>query len=97
MSDKKPAAPPQSLGGVADLALLLSVTQTSAMTGVSKITVRRRLHAGEWPGGRIGRKLLVPRAFVLDLVAAIESGMELINAEAYAARRAAERQAEAAS
>lgn len=97
MSDKKPAAPPQAHGGVADLALLLSVAQTSLMTGLSKITVRRRLHAGAWPGGRSGRKLLVPRAFVLDLVAAIESGMELVNAEAYAARRVAERKAEAAS
>ena len=77
--------------------LLLSVAQTAKMVNLSGMTVRRRIHSGEWPGGRSGRKLLVPRAFVLDLVAAIESGLEFVNAEAYAARRAAERQAEAAS
>jgi excisionase family DNA binding protein len=90
----------QSAPGATDRqaeSLLLSVTQTARMVNLSGMTVRRRIHSGAWPGGRSGRKLLVPRAFVDDLIAAIESGSELVNAESYAAQRAAERQAAAAS
>lgn len=89
MSDKGTSAAAETLP------LLLSVTETSNMTGLSKITVRRRVNSGDWPGGRSGRKLLIPRAFVLDFVKAIESGTQLVNAESYAIARAAARQAEA--
>lgn len=71
-------------GGSAADPLLMDVTEAAAKLRLSKMTVYRRLRSGEWPGGRCGRKWLMPRAFVLGLVAEISSGRNVI-AEQYAA------------
>jgi hypothetical protein len=42
----------------------VSVADASEAIGLSKITVLRRMRAGQWPGGRSGRKWLVNAAFV---------------------------------
>jgi hypothetical protein len=42
----------------------VSVADASDAIGLSRITVLRRMRAGQWTGGRSGRKWLVNAAFV---------------------------------
>ena len=49
----------------------VSVADASDAIGLSRITVLRRMRAGQWPGGRSGRKWLVNAAFVR----AVEAGL----------------------
>jgi excisionase family DNA binding protein len=67
-----------------DTRRLLPVSEVAGITGLSKWTILRRIHSGEWPSGRSGRKYLIPRSFVDGLVAEIEGGRQVV-AEGYAA------------
>ena len=63
------SSPGRTTGGA-----LVSITEAATLLGVSKMTVRRRIHSKSWPSGRCGKKHLLPRSFVDGAVAAIESG-----------------------
>lgn len=75
MSDKTPAEAPGAG---------YSITEAATALALSKITVLRRVSAGTWPGGRVGRKWLVSRPFIDALAMAIETRPQ-VNAEAFAA------------
>lgn len=75
MSDQTPAEAPGAGYSIADAADVI---------GLSNITVLRRVSAGTWPGGRVGRKWLVSRPFVDALVLAITTCPQ-VNAETFAA------------
>jgi hypothetical protein len=76
---------------------LLSVAEASAALGTfSETTILRRLHAGQWPGGKSGRKWHVSQAFVDALLGAITSVPNL-NVEEFAAAWMARHSAPAAA
>lgn len=54
--------PAWRLGGV-------SVREAVTLTTLSRGTILARVYSGEWPVTRIGRRLILPRAFLLDLLA----------------------------
>ena len=62
----------------------ISVKDTAGLLGVSKETVYRRYHAGQFPGRRFGRAISILRVFVDDLVGEINSGRP-VNVEEFAA------------
>jgi len=62
----------------------ISVKDTAGLLGVSKGTVYRRYHAGQFPGRRFGRAISILRVFVDDLVGEINSGRP-VNVEEFAA------------
>lgn len=66
MSGKGPSGSGRCAAGV-------SVADASDAIGLSRITVLRRLRAGQWPGGRSGRKWLVSAEFVRAVEAGLES------------------------
>lgn len=74
MSDESPQGDKSSPGRTVDRGQLLSITEAATLLGVSKMTVRRRIHSKTWPSGRCGKKHLLPRSFVEGAVAAIEAG-----------------------
>jgi excisionase family DNA binding protein len=51
-----------------------TVAQTAKVLGVSSLTVYRRTSTGEIPSTRMGRKVLIPAAFIEALVAKAMSG-----------------------
>lgn len=65
-----------------------SVAEAAAILGLSYVTVYRRMcgrdDRADWPGGRIGGKLLVSRPFVDALAVAIKTRPR-VNADAFAA------------
>lgn len=61
-----------------------TITEAASAIGLSGITVHRRVSAGTWPGGRVGRKWLVSRTFIDALAEAISTKPQ-VNAEAFAA------------
>lgn len=71
---------------------LLPVRVAAQMLGCSDMTIRRRVYARQFPAVKIGRKTLVPRAFVEELLAAADSG-ETVVLEEFAASWAAEHKA----
>ncbi len=74
----------QSPDPAAGASLLVEVSEAARLLGLSKMTIYRRIRSGDWPSGRCGRKHLLPRAFVMGLVAEIASGRQ-VNADQYAA------------
>ena len=71
---------------------LLSVAEAAVLLPVSRETIRRRLRAQAWPGGRCGRRYVLPRLFVTALAAAWASGSGVSDREfaaLWAERRAA--------
>lgn len=58
-------------GGVSDG---LSVTDTAAKLNLSQMTVYRRCRTRAWPACRSGRKWIVSRAFVDEVVTQLKSG-----------------------
>jgi excisionase family DNA binding protein len=75
VSDKSPSDAP---------AAGYTVTEAADAIGLSGITVLRRVSSGTWPGGRVGRKWLVSRAFIDALAEAITTRPQ-VNAETFAA------------
>ena len=75
MSNKTPAEAPGAG---------YSIAEAADAIGLSGITVLRRVSAGTWPGGRVGRKWLVSRPFIDALAVAITTRPQ-VNAEAFAA------------
>lgn len=64
------------------------------MLGCSEMTIRRRIYARQFPAVKIGRKAMVPRAFVEQLLAAADAGETVVLEEfaaAWAADKAAQR------
>jgi excisionase family DNA binding protein len=57
---------------------LMTVTQAATMLGFSDMTIRRRIEARQFPAVKIGRKALVPRAFVEELLKAASSGQTVV-------------------
>jgi excisionase family DNA binding protein len=55
-----------------------TVAQTAKSLNVSKLTVYRRTVTGEIPSTRIGRKVLIPAAFIEKLVTQAMSEVQLI-------------------
>ncbi|MFC8921735.1 helix-turn-helix domain-containing protein [Cellulosimicrobium sp. NPDC057127] len=45
---------------------VLNVGEVASLLGVDPRTVASSVHAGELPGTRLGRRLLIPRAPLLD-------------------------------
>jgi excisionase family DNA binding protein len=74
LSDKSHQGDKSSPGRTPDRGQLVSITEAAMLLGVSKMTVRRRVHSKTWPSGRCGKKHLLPRSFVEGAVAAIEAG-----------------------
>jgi len=73
---------------------LLLVRQAADMLGCSEMTIRRRIYARQFPAVRIGRKAMVPRAFVEQLLAAADAGETVVLEEfasAWAADKGAQR------
>lgn len=73
---------------------LLLVRQAADMLGCSEMTIRRRIYARQFPAVKIGRKAMVPRAFVEQLLAAADAGETVVLEEfaaAWAADKAAQR------
>jgi excisionase family DNA binding protein len=50
----------------------LSLTEAGAMAGLSEISVRRRVRAGRLPAVRVGRRILVRRSDVEQVLLARE-------------------------
>lgn len=57
---------------------LITVAETARMLGCSNMTIRRRIDARQFPAVKIGRKAMVPRAFVERLLAAAASGRTVV-------------------
>jgi excisionase family DNA binding protein len=53
-----------------------TVAQTAKTLNVAKLTVYRRTATGEIPSTRIGRKVLIPAAFIENLVTQTLSGAQ---------------------
>jgi len=79
-----------------DSCLFLSVAEVAACTGLSTMTVYRRIRSGAWPSARSGRKHLIPRDFVEGLVAEMRATGQ-INFEQYGTRAWRERTREESS
>lgn len=62
----------------ADAPLVLDVSETARLLGLSKMTVYRRIRSGNWPCGRSGRKWLVSNDFVHALAAELRSGRQVV-------------------
>ncbi|GEM_PF-687803 len=56
---------PQPLAGYSDL---LTVQDLHALTGLSEQTIRAEINSGELPGCRIGRRLYVPKKYLLEYI-----------------------------
>jgi excisionase family DNA binding protein len=52
-----------------------SVAQAAKSLNVAKLTVYRRTATGEIPSTRMGRKVLIPAAYIENLVAQTMSGV----------------------
>ena len=50
------------------ISLVLSVKQTSTMLGVGETSVRKRMKDGEIPFLRVGRRIVIPKAVILEMV-----------------------------
>lgn len=74
MSEQSTQADTSGPGRTADRGALVSIAEAAMLLGVSKMTVRRRIHSKIWPSGRCGKKHLLPRSFIDGAVAAIEAG-----------------------
>jgi hypothetical protein len=64
------------------------------MLGCSDMTIRRRIYARQFPAVTIGRKAMVPRVFVEQLLAAAAAGQTVVLEEfasAWAAQNGADR------
>ncbi len=61
---------------------LMSVKEAAAALGCSEMTIRRRITARQFPAVRTGRKSMVPRAFITNLVAQAEAGKTVVVDEA---------------
>ncbi|MDR1445498.1 MAG: excisionase family DNA-binding protein [Treponema sp.] len=55
-----------------------SVSQTAKALGVSSLTVYRRTSSGEIPSTHMGRKVLIPAAFIEKLVSQAMSGTQRV-------------------
>jgi len=64
-----------------DLPPTLSVEQAGAMLGIPRATAYRAAAAGQLPTFRIGRRLLVPTARLLDLLGLAAEGVDTYDAE----------------
>jgi excisionase family DNA binding protein len=53
-----------------------TVTQTAKSLNVAKLTVYRRTATGEIPSTRMGRRVLIPAAFIENLVSQAMSGAQ---------------------
>jgi excisionase family DNA binding protein len=53
-----------------------TVAQTAETLNVAKLTVYRRTTTGEIPSTRMGRKVLIPAAFIENLVTQTLSGAQ---------------------
>jgi excisionase family DNA binding protein len=53
-----------------------SVAQTAKSLNVAKLTVYRRTATGEIPSTRMGRKVLIPAAYIETLVAQAMTGTQ---------------------
>jgi excisionase family DNA binding protein len=58
-----------------------SVTQAAKSLNVAKLTVYRRTATGEIPSTRMGRKILIPAAYIEKLVAQTMSGQRVTSPE----------------
>lgn len=56
---------PQFLAGYPDL---LTVRDLHTLTGLSEQTIRAEINSGELPGCRIGRRLYVPKKYLLEYI-----------------------------
>jgi excisionase family DNA binding protein len=57
---------------------LLTVRSVAAKLGCSEMTIRRRIYARQFPAVKIGRKTMVPREFVDELLAAASAGHTVV-------------------
>ncbi|NLT56625.1 MAG: helix-turn-helix domain-containing protein [Actinomycetales bacterium] len=57
---------------------LITVAETARILGFSHMTIRRRIASRQFPAVRIGRKSMIPRAFVMELLAAARSGRTVV-------------------
>jgi excisionase family DNA binding protein len=64
-----------------DLPPTLSVEQAGAMLGIPRATAYRAAAAGQLPTFRIGRRLLVPTARLLDLLGLAAEAVDTDDAE----------------
>ncbi len=64
-----------------DLPPTLSVEQAGAMLGIPRATAYRAAAAGQLPTFRIGRRLLVPTARLLDLLGLVAEAGDTDDAE----------------
>jgi excisionase family DNA binding protein len=53
-----------------------TVAQTAKSLSIANLTVYRKIAAGEIPSTRIGRKVLIPAAYIETLVAQAMSGAQ---------------------
>jgi excisionase family DNA binding protein len=53
-----------------------TVAQTAKSLSIAKLTVYRRITSGEIPSTRMGRKVLIPAAYIENLVAQAMSGAQ---------------------
>jgi len=67
-----------SRAGVPDGHPLMTVHQAARMLGCSDMTIRRRIDSRQFPAVRIGRKSMIPREFVEQLVAAAAAGQTVL-------------------
>jgi excisionase family DNA binding protein len=84
LSDQSPQGDERKPSRIAGRASLVSISEAATLLGVSRMTVNRRIRSRSWPSGRVGRKHLLPLAFVEGAIAAIESGSG-VDIDAFAA------------
>jgi hypothetical protein len=59
--------PAWRLGGV-------SLREAIQLTSLSRGSILARVYSGEWPVSRFGRRLVLPRAFLLEILAKSATG-----------------------
>ncbi len=67
VSDDGRIDPAWRLGGV-------SLREAIQITSLSRGTILARVYSGEWPVSRFGRRLVLPKAFLLDTLAKAATG-----------------------
>jgi hypothetical protein len=60
-------SPMWRLGGV-------SLREAIQLTSLSRGTILARVYSGEWPVSRFGRRLVLPKAFLLDTLSKAATG-----------------------